>query len=619
MKNICFSLIPYIFLHLLVVYNKNLIVMATFKELGLDEDLLKGIETLGFETPTPVQELVIPTALTTKSDIVALAQTGTGKTAAFGLPLLQLIDPNNRNIQALILSPTRELCVQVASDLENYSQFAHQYKVAAVYGGASIDTQIRKIKTGVQIIVATPGRLIDLIERRVVKLEFLSRIVLDEADEMLNMGFKDALDTILKEAVNKESTWLFSATMSDEVRRIARNYMTNPIELSTGRKNQSNENIEHIYYVCRRDDQYAALKRVVDCNPGIFGLIFCRTKADTKEIADQMMRDGYNSDALHGDLAQTERDRVMNRFRDGSLQLLIATDVAARGIDVSDISHVIHYGLPDDIEVYTHRSGRTGRAGKKGVSMAIVPQKHESRISQIERVIKTKIQKQNIPDGKEVCERQLFHIVKGIHETQVQQAEIEPYLEKIYEELQDISREELIKRFASVEFNRFLSYYKNAADLNIHARAKRERSERSEGSRGVFTNADGMARLFVNLGDLDGLTKKEFISLIAKDFSIPAAALGQIDIKKAYMHFDIDATYVERVKDEFRGMVVNGRKVRVDDANARQEGGGGGGREFNFGGGFGKKPDSKFGGKKDRKRDDKKLGGGEDKKRVYKY
>jgi ATP-dependent RNA helicase DeaD len=606
--------------------------MATFKDLGLNEDLLRGIESLGFATPTPVQASVIPTALTTMSDIVALAQTGTGKTAAFGLPLLQLIDPNNRGIQALILSPTRELCVQVAADLERYSQFAHQYKVAAIYGGASVDTQIRKIKSGVQIVVATPGRLIDLIERRVINLENTSRIVLDEADEMLNMGFKDDLDTILASATNKKSVWLFSATMSDEVRRISRNYMNNPVELTSGTRNQSNENIEHLYYVCRRDDQYAALKRIVDSHPGIFGLIFCRTKADTKEIADQMMRDGYNSDALHGDLAQTDRDRVMNRFREGSLQLLIATDVAARGIDVSDISHVIHYGLPDDIEVYTHRSGRTGRAGKKGISIAIVPQKHESRVPQIERMIKAKINKQAIPNAKDVCEKQLLHIVKDIHSTEVQDSEIDPYMEQIMEELKDLTREDLIKRFASVEFNRFLSYYKDAPDLNVGA--KNARRDNRGGMAGG--GADGMARLFVNIGEMDGVTKREFIALISQDFRIPGAALGQIDIKQSYLHFDIDMQYAEQVKTEFRGMVVNDRKVRIDDAAARDGGGGGGSRGGSrFGGGGGSgfgsgsrggRSDSKFsgGGRSGGGRggDDKKYGAKKsegDKKRTYKY
>ncbi|MEI6411866.1 MAG: DEAD/DEAH box helicase, partial [Bacteroidota bacterium] len=359
--------------------------MSSFKELGLDDDLLKGITALGFEMPTPVQELVIPVALQSDDDIIALAQTGTGKTAAFGLPLMQRINPQGKGVQAMVLCPTRELCVQVASDLENYAQFAHQYKIVAVYGGSSIETQIRQIKAGAQIIVATPGRLMDLLTRKAVRLDTVERLVLDEADEMLNMGFKEAVDFILGSAENCQSIWLFSATMPEEVRAIAATYMENPREISTGKKNQTNENIEHQYFVCRADDRYSTLKRVVDANPGIYGLIFVRTKVEAKEVAEQMIRDGYNSDALHGDLAQADRDRVMQRFREGNLQLLIATDVAARGLDVQNISHVINYGLPDEPEIYTHRSGRTGRAGKTGIAISIVTPKYEEKIRLIER------------------------------------------------------------------------------------------------------------------------------------------------------------------------------------------------------------------------------------------
>jgi ATP-dependent RNA helicase DeaD len=537
--------------------------MNLFKDLGLNDDLLKGIEALGFQTPTPVQETVIPTALTSKQDIVALAQTGTGKTAAFGLPLLQLIDPSVRGVQALILCPTRELCVQVTSDIANFSKFAHQYKVTAVYGGAGIEGQIRAIRAGTQIIVATPGRLIDLLARGAVSLEKMKRLVLDEADEMLNMGFKDDLDTILEACENRESTWLFSATMSDEVRGISRNYMTNPVELSVGRKNQTNENIEHIYYVCRPDDRYSTLKRIVDHNPGIFGLIFCRTKADTKEIAEQMTRDGYNSDALHGDLSQNDRDRVMMRFRENNLQLLIATDVAARGIDVSDITHVINYGLPDDIEVYTHRSGRTGRAGKKGVAITILTTKFEDRIRQIERITKAKFEKKPIPSGEEVCENQLMHIIKGIHNTEVQHDDIEPFLPAIYEELKDLTKEELIKRFASVEFNRFLSYYKNAHDLNIYSKPR----WKSDGN----GNSPQFRRIFVNIGEMDGIYRKDFIKVLSQKLNVPSASVGAIDVKKSYTHFDIDNQYVEMVKNGLRQMSVNGRNIRVDDASERRD------------------------------------------------
>jgi ATP-dependent RNA helicase DeaD len=538
-------------------------LMPTFKELGIDQDLLRGVESMGFETPTPVQELVIPVALESDDDFIALAHTGTGKTAAFGLPLLQRIRPGERGVQALILCPTRELCVQVAGDLVNYSQFAHQYKIVAVYGGASIDQQIRQIKAGAQIIVATPGRLVDLLGRQAVSLDKVERVVLDEADEMLDMGFKDALDIILGSAENRTSIWLFSATMPEEVREIASHYMKNPQELSSGKRNQTNENIEHIYYVCRADDRYAALKRVVDANPGIYGLIFCRTRNDTKEVAEQMIRDGYNSDALHGDLAQSDRDRVMQRFRERNLQLLIATDVAARGIDVSDITHVINYGLPDEVEVYLHRSGRTGRAGRTGISLSIITPKYEEKIRQIERKTKATVKKMPIPTGYEVCERQLFHIVQNIHDQEVHHAEIEPFLERINEELKDLSKEELIKRFASVEFNRFLSYYRNAPDINIHPKGA-QRNARSE--RPAAGPNGQMARLVVNVGELDGVTKKDFLKLVSRTFNVPAQAIGTIDLKKSYMHFDIDQAYVSIVRRGLSDFTLNGRPLKVDDA-----------------------------------------------------
>ncbi|MBX2893728.1 MAG: DEAD/DEAH box helicase [Saprospiraceae bacterium] len=540
--------------------------MTAFKNLGIADDLLQGIAALGFETPTPVQELVIPTALSTDDDIIALAQTGTGKTAAFGLPLLQRIDPSERGVQALIMCPTRELCVQVANDLVNYSHFAHQYKVVAVYGGAGIEGQIRQIRAGAQIVVATPGRLMDLMTRKAVRLDGVRRVVLDEADEMLNMGFKEAIDFILAAAENRESIWLFSATMPNEVRAIAADYMANPQELSTGKRNQTNENIEHIYYVCRADDRYATLKRVVDANPGIYALIFCRTKNETKEVAEQMIRDGYNSDALHGDLAQSDRDRVMQRFREGHLQLLIATDVAARGLDVSNISHVINYGLPDEVEVYTHRSGRTGRAGRTGVSISIVTPKFEERIRLIERKNKASFTKKTIPTGIEVCEQQLYHIVNNIHNQEVHHAEIEPYMARINEELKDLSKEELIKRFASVEFNRFLAYYRDAPDINVYPRGDKRGARTHNGQ-----PAGQMARLFANIGDMDGVSKKDFIRLLSRTFGVPDRAIGHIDLNRAYMHFDLDAAYVNVVRQGLSEFTINGRRIRVDDASAPKE------------------------------------------------
>ena len=549
---------------------------VTFKDLGLADDLLQGIEALGFTTPTPIQSLVIPAALTSPTDLIALAQTGTGKTAAFGLPMIQLIKADKKGIQGLILCPTRELCVQVASDLVNYSKFRHEYKVTAVYGGASIDTQIRQIKQGTQIVVATPGRLIDLMSRGVIKLENISRIVLDEADEMLNMGFKDAIDEILAAATGERTVWLFSATMPSEVRQIAKNYMVDAQEVTAGNRNEGNANIEHQYYVCHPDNRFATLKRIVDHNPGIFGLVFCRTKNDTKEIAEEMIKDGYNAEALHGDLSQSDRDRVMNRFRERNLQLLIATDVAARGIDVSDVSHVINYGLPDDIEVYTHRSGRTGRAGKQGVSVTILTPKFEFRVKEIERMTKAKFTKMVIPSGEEVCERQLMHIIKNIHDIEVQEDEIASYMPQIFEELQDLSKEELIKRIASVEFNRFLSYYKDAYDLNIRPRNAFGSDRRdSNGSSGKpFKSSGKYRRIFANIGEMDGVDKSDFTKVVTKNFSVPVSALGQIDIKKAYMHFDIENQYADSVMEGLRKMSVNNRSVRVDEASERKSFGG---------------------------------------------
>ncbi|MBL7780711.1 MAG: DEAD/DEAH box helicase [Saprospiraceae bacterium] len=541
--------------------------MNAFQQLGLSEDLLKGITALGFETPTPVQQLVIPVALEGNTDLIALAHTGTGKTAAFGLPLLERIDPTERGIQALVLCPTRELCVQVASDLENYSQFAHQYKVVAVYGGASIETQIRQIKAGAQIIVATPGRLMDLMTRKAVRLETVHRVVLDEADEMLNMGFKEAIDFILAAAEERESIWLFSATMPSEVRAIAAHYMDNPRELSTGNRNETNANIQHQFYLCRADDRFATLKRVVDANPGIYGLIFCRTKVETQEVAEQMIRDGYNADALHGDLAQADRDRVMQRFRENNLQLLIATDVAARGLDVSNISHVINYGLPDEAEVYTHRSGRTGRAGKQGISISIITPKYEEKIRLIERKTKAQFTRMRIPTGMEVCEQQLYHIIDSIKSQEVHYDEIEPFMAHIQEELKDLSKEELIKRFASVEFNRFLAYYRNAPDINIHPKGDR-RGDRPK----VEGSGNGqMQRLFINVGEMDGVNKKDFLKLLSRSFGVPSRAVGHIDMNRAYMHFDLDSGFINVVRKGLSEFTINGRRIRVDDASPQKE------------------------------------------------
>ncbi|MEZ4920211.1 MAG: DEAD/DEAH box helicase [Saprospiraceae bacterium] len=576
--------------------------MVNFQELGLREDLLQGIAELGFQQATPIQELVIPAALEEDNDFIALAQTGTGKTAAFGLPLLQRCNPDLKHLQGLILCPTRELCVQVANDLGNYAKHSKKIKVVAVYGGAAIEPQVRQIKAGAQIVVATPGRLVDLLQRQVANMDYVERVVLDEADEMLNMGFKDALDIILEAVPERQAIWLFSATMPNEVRRIARDYMDDPVELSVGATNQTNTDIEHEYYMCRADSRYMALKRIVDANPGIYGLIFCRTKNETKDVAEQMIRDGYNADALHGDLVQADRDRVMNRFREGNLQLLVATDVAARGIDVSDISHVINYNLPDEPEVYTHRSGRTGRAGRKGISISLVTGRQEDRIRQIERKSKASFTRKQIPTGHEICEKQLFHIIKNIHDQKVAESDIDPFLPKIYKELEDLSKEELIKRFASVEFNRFLEYYRDAPEINIGG--KGERGEKGKSSKGASAEAkrNGMQRLFVNIGLMDGVTKKEFLKLLAGDLGVPGQAIGEIDIKKSCLHVNIESKYVKPVWTGLEEFTINGRPVRVDEARETGGSGGGGGRFNKPDRGHKRSYDNKFGGKKHKSR-----------------
>jgi ATP-dependent RNA helicase DeaD len=538
--------------------------MTDFKEMGLSEALLQGIAALGFEKPTPIQQQVIPAALQSNTDLIALAQTGTGKTAAFGLPLLQLVRPQERHVQAVVLCPTRELCVQVASDMAHYARYADQCSIVAVYGGASMETQIRQIRAGAHILVATPGRLVDLLVRQVVALDKVARVVLDEADEMLNMGFRDAVDLILEAAENRQTLWLFSATMPAEVRAIADTYMRKPLEIGIASRQQANADIEHVYHICRPEHRYAALKRIVDAHPGIYGLIFCRTRAETKEIAEQMIRDGYNADALHGDLAQSDRDRVMQRFRERHLQLLIATDVAARGIDVSDLSHVIHYGLPDEPEVYIHRAGRTGRAGRKGVSISIITPKMEERIRLIERRARITFARNAIPTGTEVCERQLFYIIQNIRDQEVQREQMAPFLPKIYEALQDLSKEELIERFASVEFNRFLAYYRDAIDINVGSRprANGQLSDRTPSS-----GSTTQQRLFVNVGLVDGIQKRDLLSLLIHDFHIPKHAIGKVDIRRTHTLLDVEATYVQEVQRGMSSFNVNGRRIRVNEDN----------------------------------------------------
>lgn len=535
--------------------------MNPFIQLGIRHDIVNAISELGFENPTPIQEQSIPVLLTGSNDFVGLAQTGTGKTAAFGLPLLELLDFEENHPQALVLCPTRELCLQITNDIKNYAKQMNNVHVVAVYGGASISDQLRQIKRGVQIVVATPGRMLDIINRKAIDFSQVKYVVLDEADEMLNMGFQEDIDNILSTTPDEKKTWLFSATMPAEVRRIAKKYMENPFELTMGTKNTGNANIEHEYYIVRARDKYAAFKRIVDFNPDIFGIVFCRTKIETQDIAEALIKDGYNADSLHGDLSQQQRDKVMKRYRERNLQLLIATDVAARGIDVNDVTHVINYSLPDEIENYTHRSGRTARAGKTGVSISIVNGKELGKIRQIERVIGKKFSKAEIPTGFDVCEKQLFSIVHKVHNVTVNDEQIEQYLPRIIEEFKDVSKEEFIKRFASIEFNRFLDYYKNAPDLNASVEEGRrfeDRGERPSGGKSAYT------RLFINLGSVDEFNRGDLLGYICNTTKISGRTVGKIDVKGVYSFFEVPHEDVEKVMTAYKEIEYKGRPVRIE-------------------------------------------------------
>ncbi|MFN3840227.1 MAG: DEAD/DEAH box helicase [Cyclobacteriaceae bacterium] len=533
--------------------------MKSFQALGLSRELTQAVELIGFETPTPIQEKAIPLLLKNDRDFIGLAQTGTGKTAAFGLPLLELVDDQLTSTQALILAPTRELGLQIVSDLENFTENFKALNIVAIYGGASISEQIRKVKRGAQIIVATPGRLIDMIGRKAVNLSTIRFVVLDEADEMLNMGFKEDIDEILSKTPKEKITWLFSATMPKEVRSIASNYMHNPVELTVGEKNTGNVNIEHQYAVVSESDKYMALKRLLDFHPDIFGLIFCRTRIDTQRIAESLMKDGYNADSLHGDLNQAQRDKVMMKFRNRSVRILVATDVAARGIDVENISHVIHMNLPDEMEFYTHRSGRTARAGKKGVSIALVNPRETGKIKQIEKGIRSSFKQIPVPGGAEVCQKQLLALMHRIHEVKVNEEELESFLPIIYDELKDLSKNELIKRFASIEFNRFLDYYRNAPDLNVKSR--------DNGSTDRYATGE---RFFINLGKMDDLDKATLLEMLHDCCNVPKAHIGKIDIKGAYSFFEVDKAVSEKIISGLKGVEFSGRTVRVELTGGRK-------------------------------------------------
>lgn len=552
--------------------------MATFEELGLQENLLKAVGELGFTQPTPIQEKAIPVLLSGTKDLIGLAQTGTGKTAAFGLPLLQLIEPGKKFPQALVVCPTRELCMQIVNEFELFKKYATGISVVAVYGGASISQQIRDIRRGVQIVVATPGRLIDLIERKAVNLEEISYVVLDEADEMLNMGFQEDIEFILQNTPQRESTWLFSATMPSAIRQVSKQYMDQPVEITVGKKNTANKNIDHQFCLTTAHHRYETLKRLIDFNPGMYGIIFTRTKADAQEISGRLTREGYDIDALHGDLTQQQRNKVMDDFRDKTLQLLIATDVAARGIDVSGITHVINYELPDDIEVYTHRSGRTGRAGKTGVCMSIVHVREVHRIRQIEKMVQVPFHKLEIPTGKDVCRKQFFYFMEKLLQTDISHGDYETYLPMVSEKFADVSKEEILKRVAALEFDRFLKYYENAEDLNVRDRKDdRSRSEprgdrqgdRRRDTRGREFGGNGSyTRLFVNLGTKDGFYKASFLQFILDLSDLNKEVLGRIDMKEMNSWVEIDKAAAGKMMKAIDGKKYKGRSIRMNEADS---------------------------------------------------
>jgi ATP-dependent RNA helicase DeaD len=556
--------------------------MTTFEELGLDARLVQATNALGFKHPTPIQEQAIPVLLSGTKDLVGLAQTGTGKTAAFGLPLLQLADAAQRYPQALVVCPTRELCIQIVNEVELFKKFMPGMHVVAVYGGASIGMQIRDIRRGVQIVVATPGRLIDLIERKAINLEKIRYVVLDEADEMLNMGFQDDIEFILQNTPQREATWLFSATMPPEIRRVSKKYMNSPKEITVGTVNTANKNIDHQYFVTAAHSRYETLKRLIDFNPGIYGLIFTRTKADAQEIAEKLTREGYDIDALHGDLNQQQRDRVMGEFREKTLQLLIATDVAARGIDVKEITHVINYELPDDLEVYTHRSGRTGRAGSTGIAMSIVHSREIGKLKQIERVAQAAFHKMEIPSGKDVCRKQFFHFMEKLLQADISHGDYETYVPMLAEKFADVGKEEVLKRVAAMEFDRFLKYYENAEDLNARERVREyggrevRGGDRRDPGHGegrartrVYDGNGDYTKLFVNLGTKDGFYKASFLQFILDMSDLRKEVLGKVDMKEMNSWIEVDRKSAQQMIQAIDGKKFKGRRIRMNDANSR--------------------------------------------------
>ena len=561
--------------------------MSIFKELGLSEAIVSSLTELGYENPTPIQEISIPQILKSKDDLKAFAQTGTGKTAAFSLPIMEQLDLKSKDVQAIILSPTRELAIQIARNIEEFAKNISNLNVVAVYGGANIEDQIRGIKRGAQIIVGTPGRTVDLIKRKRLNLKNIQWLVLDEADEMLNMGFKDELDQILEATPNSKQTLLFSATFPKEVEAIARNYMNNTVEISAGKKNIGAENVSHEYYLVSDRNRYPALKRIADINPDIYSIVFCRTRRETKDIADKLISDGYNADALHGDLSQAQRDMVMQKFRNKTLQILVATDVAARGLDVTDLTHVINYKLPDQPENYTHRSGRTGRAGKNGISIALITNKEKGKLRPIERKINKQFEQKQVPNGKEICEKQLYSLIDKVHDIDINEKEIKDYLPSIYQKLDGLDREELIKRFVSLEFNQFLSYYENSHDLNGDDSKNRSRS-----------TDDSFTRFYINLGKMDHINPAKLMGIINENLRKRDIEIGQIEILKSFSFFEIDKNFRDEVLEKFNGVEFGGRKIIVEVTNKPKTKGRSRSKRRSFGGG------DRFKGNKERNKND---------------
>ncbi|WP_456106268.1 DEAD/DEAH box helicase [Prevotella sp.] len=573
--------------------------MKTFEELGVSEEIRRAISELGFEHPMPVQEEVIPYLLGNRNDVIALAQTGTGKTAAFGLPLLQRIDTSSKSTQAIVLSPTRELCLQIADDLKDFGKYIPHMHIAAVYGGASIDTQIHQLRHGVQIIVATPGRLIDLMHRGKARLDQVRNVVLDEADEMLNMGFQESITEILTGVPEDRNTLLFSATMSRDVEKVAKGYLHDYKEIVVGSRNEGAESVNHIYYMVNARDKYLALKRLVDFYPKIYAIVFCRTKVETQEIADKLIKDGYNAESLHGDLSQQQRDLTMQKFRSHLTQILVATDVAARGLDVNDLTHVINYGLPDDIENYTHRSGRTGRAGKKGTSISIIHSREKYKVRNIEREIGKEFIDGTLPSPEEICKKQLFKTMDNILKTDVDEEQIAPYMEDINRQFEYIDKEDLIKKIVTSTFGRFLDYYKNAPEIEKpSARSSREegRSGRSEGrttrSRGARKAEKGFKRLFINLGKNDGFYPGEVMQFINKNMN-GHQAVGHIDLLAKQSYIEVPEQDAQKVMKALDGAVYKRRKVRCNDADEPGHGRSAGSRSTGSRGGYGSRTEGR--------------------------